>query len=228
MERCAATGKVLPIIINSGEKYGLWTVLNYVGKYKTSNNCWECVCECGRKSIIPAYRLVSGGSKACQFGGHMKGVNQKHGMKNTKLYSVWNNMKQRCYNSNASNYSLYGGRGIRVSDEWLASFENFYKDMAAKYGEGVHLDRIDVNGNYCKENCRWVTPKVNATNKRNTAFVTYKGVTKRAYEWAELIGVNPKTISRRVYLGYTPEECLFGRQYEQIKRLILAESLLNL
>lgn len=125
-------------------------------------------------------------------------------------------------------YHRYGGRGIKICDRWIESFENFYEDMKEGYNDTLQLDRIDVNGNYCKENCRWATPQEQAKNKQNTAYLTYKGVTKRAREWAEMIGANPRTVVRRVYLGYTPEECLFGKQYEQIKQLILAESLIVL
>ena len=114
-----------------------------------------------------------------------------------------------------------------VCDRWLESFENFYEDMKDGYAEGLSLERIDVNGNYCPENCMWVTMAEQCKNKRNTAYITYKGVTKRAFDWAELIGANPKSLSRRVYLGWSPEECLFGKQYEKIKKLILAENLLN-
>lgn len=227
MERCKITGKVIPIQVSPGQKFGLWTVIQYVGKHKSSNNTWMCTCECGTKSIIPAYRLVSGGSKACQFGGHMKGVNVKHGMKHSKIYRIYQNMKARCYRQKTRSYPLYGGRGISVCDEWRYSFEIFYQDMKEGYTDGLSIERIDVNGNYCKENCRWVAMEDQSKNKRNTAYITYKGVTKRAFDWAEIIGANPKSLSRRVYLGWPPEECLFGKQYEKIKKLILAEELLE-
>lgn len=124
-------------------------------------------------------------------------------------------------------YHQYGGRGILICDRWLESFENFYEDMKEGYSDDLQLDRIEVNWHYCKTNCRWTTPAEQAKNKTNTAYLTYKGVTKRAQEWAEIIGANRKTVVRRLYLGYSPEECLFGKQYEQIKRLILAESLIE-
>jgi len=137
-------------------------------------------------------------------------------------------MKRRCYSEKCSQYHKYGGRGIKVCDRWLESFENFYEDMKEGYSDILTLERNDVNGHYCKENCTWATPLQQARNKTNTAYLTYKGVTKRAQDWAKIIGANPLTVVRRVYLGYTPEECLFGKQYEQIRRLILAESELNL
>lgn len=221
-------GKYLPIQIPIGERYGLWTVLKPLGKIKKWGNCyWECQCDCGVIKAISATNLVNGKSNACKSGIHMKGRNKTHGMRYTKIYRVWRNMKIRCNNPDAQNYYLYGGRGITVCDRWMEGFENFYEDMKEGYAEGLSLERIDVNGNYCKENCRWVTMADQSKNKRNTAYITYKGVTKRAFDWAELIGANPKTLSRRVYLGWSPEECLFGKSYERIKKIILAESLLN-
>ena len=108
-----------------------------------------------------------------------------------------------------------------MCDRWM-SFINFYEDMGSGYTKGLHIDRIDVNGDYCKENCRWVTPRANAANKRNTVFITYKGQTKRAQDWAKELGLKAPTLVKRFRLGYSPAECLFGKNYEQIKRLLLA------
>lgn len=221
-------GKYLPIQIPIGERYGLWTVLQPLGKIKKwGNHYYECKCDCGTVQAISATNLVNGRSNACKSAVHMQGRNKTHGMRYTKIYACWKNMKIRCSNPDAQNYYLYGGRGITVCERWLTSFENFYEDMKEGHHDSLSLERIDVNGNYCKENCRWVTMADQCKNKRNTAYITYKGVTKRAHDWAELIGANPKSLSRRVYLGWSPEECLFGKQYEKIKKLILAENLLN-
>jgi hypothetical protein len=220
------SGQFLPKDLQ-GKKFGLLTVIEISHKDKIGYY-WKCICDCGKEATVMATRLIQGNTKSC---GHLKGnkgVARSHGMRYTKVYVIWKNMKRRCLSPKCSMYPKYGGRGIKVCERWLESFENFYEDMKTGYTEDLSLDRIDVNGDYCKENCRWVTLLEQARNKTNTAYVTYKGVTKRAHEWATLIGANPKTISRRVYLGYSPEECLFGKRYEQIKKLILAESLLGL
>lgn len=209
-----------------GKRFNMLTAISVSHKV-ASGYVWNCICDCGKETKVIATRLSRGKVKSC---GHLqgnKGVGRTHGMRYTKIYACWKNMKIRCTKPNAQNYYLYGGRGITVCESWLLRFENFYEDMKEGYADGLSLERDDVNGNYCKDNCRWVTMAEQCKNKRNTAYITYKGVTKRAIEWAELIGANPKTVVRRVYLGYSPEECLFGKQYEQIKRLIQSESLIN-
>jgi hypothetical protein len=94
---------------------------------------------------------------------------EKHGMTKTSIYRVWADMKNRCYNPNIKNYSIYGARGISVCDKWFNSFIEFYNDVGNGYSVGLQIDRVDVNGNYCKENCRWVTPSINSINKRKKA-----------------------------------------------------------
>ena len=90
----------------------------------------------------------------------------RHGKSHTKLYKVYTAMKQRCNDRNDRSYHNYGGRGISVCNEWSSSFKNFYNDMIEEYGENVDIDRVDNNGNYCKENCRWIRRSVNLSNKR--------------------------------------------------------------
>lgn len=209
-----------------GKKFGYLTPIEPTHKGK-NGYYWDCICDCGKKTNVLATRLTQGTTKSC---GHLqgnKGVGKTHGMRYTKIYACWKNIKIRCTNPDAQNYYLYGGRGITVCERWMTSFENFYEDMKEGYSDGLSIERIEVNEGYFKENCRWVTMADQAKNKRNTAYITYKGVTKRAFDWAEIIGANPKSLSRRVYLGWSPEECLFGKQYEKIKKLILAESILE-
>ena len=228
MSKYISSGTYQPLPILVGDKYHSWTVLRPLGRIKKwANHYWECRCDCGTVTHVNGSVLMNGKSKHCKNGIHTKGKHITHGMRNSRIYVTWKNMKWRCSSPKCGMYPKYGGRGIKVCDRWLEKFENFYEDMKDGYDDALQLERVDVNGDYCKENCTWATPIEQARNKTNTTYLTYKGITKRAQEWAKLVGANPRTVVRRVYLGYSPEECLFGKQYEQIKRLILAESLIE-
>ena len=122
--------------------------------------------------------------------------NLKHGLfrDNKGLFNIWETMKGRCENPNRSNYERYGGRGISVCAEWHKA-KNFIKwALENGYKKGLQLDRIDNNGNYCPDNCRWVTVKQNSRNRRNTVLLTINGETKSVAEWCEIIEVSPYTV----------------------------------
>ena len=110
-------------------------------------------------------------------------------------------MKQRCYNENGERYKDYGGRGIRVCQEWLDGFINFYNwAMANGYRDNLTLDRKDANGNYEPSNCRWVTYKEQANNRRNNIVLSYKGEKKTLGEWAEEVGMEYDTLHARIFI----------------------------
>ena len=117
--------------------------------------------------------------------------NYRHGMWGTSIYARWKHIKARCYNSNGKQYKDYGGRGIRVCDEWLENFEPFYEwAINNGYREDLTIDRIDVNGDYEPSNCRWVTAKAQQNNKRSNHFITYNNETHTLTEWAEKYNIN--------------------------------------
>lgn len=126
-----------------------------------------------------------------------------HGLKHSRLYNTWCRMKMKCYNKNDSHYPYYGGRGITVCDEWLNNVMTFH-DWAINngYRDDLSIDRIDVNGNYEPNNCRWVDQKAQVRNRRNTIQITYKGETKPLAEWCELLNLNYGTLKRRYYKGW--------------------------
>lgn len=116
------------------------------------------------------------------------------------LYYTWSNMKKRCQNESAPDYSRYGGRGIKVCSRWQ-SFKVFETDMMPTYKKGLSLDRIDNNGNYCPENCRWATAIEQANNTRRVKPITFNGLTMTLNQWARHLGIKRSTLSMRHY-GY--------------------------
>ncbi len=130
----------------------------------------------------------------------------KHGMYGTRIYRIWAAMKRRCLNPNYHEYHLYGGRGIKVCNEWLG-FVEFYKwAMNNGYKDDLSIDRINQDGNYEPNNCRWETCKRQANNRRSNLTIEYQGQTKPLKQWAEDLGLNYKMLYKRFKLGWEPED----------------------
>lgn len=136
----------------------------------------------------------------------------KHGKYYTRIYRIYNDMKKRCYNHSMINYKNYGGRGIKVCDEWRNDFMNFYNwAMNNGYTDNLTIERIDVDGNYEPNNCKWITYKEQANNRRNNVHLTYAGKTQTMKQWAEELDIKYSTIVTRHRRGYNDKECLFGK-----------------
>lgn len=131
----------------------------------------------------------------------MSAKRPRHGKSSTALCRVWYEIRKRCTNKNYKHFNHYGGRGITMCNEWWDSFQAFYDwSVSNGYKEGLTLDRIDVNGNYCPDNCRWVNRKVQANNTRSNHYITFNGETHTMSEWAEITGISYSTLRSRINL----------------------------
>ena len=132
-----------------------------------------------------------------------------HGKSHSRLYQIWNSMKQRCSNPNAISYKYYGAKGITVCDEWKTSFQAFYEwAMANGYAENLSIDRIDANDNYCPKNCRWATNEEQQNHTSYTRLYTYKGETLSVMQWAKKTGISANMLYKRLMRGWDIERAL--------------------
>lgn len=197
----------------TGMKYGRLTVIKRVPTPKHLRvTHWECRCECGSLIVTTRPNLITGHTTSCGcYAAELMAGNryrETHNESRTRLYHIWQSMKQRCYDETLENYNNYGGRGIRVCDEWM-EYTNF--SMWAKangYNENLTIDRIDVDGNYEPNNCRWVTMKEQNRNKTVTRYIELEGVKKSVGEWSELLDIPISTIINRLNRGCEPSEVL--------------------
>lgn len=193
-----------------GSVFTRWTVVEY-DCVINSHKYYKCRCVCGVESSVRKSALISGKSKSCGCLKVLAGIvnNTTHGMTLTSEYKIWRGLRSRCLDINDKSYHYYGGRGIGVCDDWVDSFDAFYKDMGNRPSKYHSIDRIDNNGDYSKDNCRWATAQVQANNKRNTNKIHYNGVVYSISELSKLTGINRNTLSKWIRnLGLTPDECI--------------------
>ena len=169
-------------------------------------------CECGNRVTVLLASLRKGQTTSC--GCRRREVSiesgknsRTHGYSGTPTFKSWDNMRQRCNNPQDDHYLNYGGRGIVVCQRWQGSFENFLTDMGQR-PVGCSIDRVDNDGNYEKENCRWATPKQQGRNRRNNVLLTYMGVTCCIGEWAHRTGITGGAIHQRIRRGWSVEDTL--------------------
>lgn len=203
----------------TGQRFGRYTVIcrskDQISKNGSRSTMWKCRCDCGNVKSVHARSLMAGQvvSCGCYKKEHNRTRNMTHGAtlngKPTRLYKIWDGMKARCYNPKKNYYPIYGGRGITMCDEWRYSFESF-RDwaLANGYNDSLTIDRIDNNGNYCPENCRWATISQQNNNKSTSHFLTFNGETKTLMQWAEATGFNFHALSSRLNRGMTTEQAL--------------------
>jgi hypothetical protein len=190
----------------SGKRFGYLTVLRFSGIGPQGSE-WVCRCVCGNEVVVSANALKRN-NKSC--GCKVGSWNVTHGMSKTRQYNIWQGMKTRCTNRLCINYDNYGGRGICLSEKW-ESFDGFWEDMGDSYKPGLTLDRIDNNGGYCKENCRWVTPREQCYNKRTNHIVEYNGETLPVTAWADRYGLDNHRLFADLANSAAPESVTLAK-----------------
>ncbi|AWC29092.1 MULTISPECIES: hypothetical protein [Bacillus cereus group] len=177
------------------------TAIECVGKSDRGAFLWKFKCDCGNEVVKEGRTVKRGDIKSCGclVVEHAKYLNYSNGFGRTKLYGVYKGILDRCNNPENKSFKDYGGRGIKVIEEWEADYLVFMEwALANGYKDGLSIDRIDVNKGYSPENCRWATRDVQANNKRNTILINYKGKTQSLKRWCKELNLNYYTIHSRI------------------------------
>lgn len=191
----------------TGQRFGKLIVSHRDGSNKHGRAIWSCNCDCGKiNHKSTSNDLLKGDTTSCGCN-HLSGnSNRKHSLCKTKGYWIFVSMKERCYNPNSQYYYLYGERGIKICEHWLESVANFYQDMGPKPGPEYSIDRIDNNGDYSPENCRWATSLEQGANKRNNVFLEFNNKRMTIAQWSRELNISKSVIRTRLKYGWTAEE----------------------
>ena len=198
-----------------GKQFGRLTVIERVEDHLYKNGrrdiVYKCRCQCGNETNVLAVHLRSGHTQSC--GCYRIETSTKtmttHGDTGDRKLVIWKNMKARCENPKRPDYPLYGGRGVTICKEWSDDYIAFRSWAEANgYDDSLTLDRIDVNGNYQPDNCRWVTQKEQCNNTRCNIFLEYDGQTHTVKQWSELLGIKYGTLISRIHRGWSAERAL--------------------
>lgn len=206
--------------LKNGEKYGRLTVIKYSHRvkheYKDSRRnfytyYYLCKCDCGNVGTFAEDRLKSGNTKSCGCICHEKLLkrNTKHNLSKTHLYRIYHGIKKRCYNKKDSSYGRYGAKGIKMCDEWLSDFINFYNWATSHgYKNTLTIERKDYRGDYTPENCIWIPAEEQARNTSRNVYHEYKGKKKLLGEWAKEYNLPFTCVRKRLVRGWTLDKAL--------------------
>ncbi len=214
------------VIDLTGRRFGRLTVEGFA--YRNKYVYWHCRCDCGNEKDVMGPALMSGDTQSCGCLGRERRIEGRRATRkyqgqydssgHSRIYRVWRAMISRCSNPKMDNYSRYGGRGIKVCDEWQ-NFQTFH-DWAVSngYSDDLSIDRIDPEGDYCPENCRWEDSEMQNNNRRDSVFVEYNGERMTIAQWSRKLGVPRMTLYKRHQRGWSDEEIIIGfRAYKHIK-----------
>lgn len=194
----------------TNHRFGRLVVLKKDHVGERGRGFWLCRCDCGNEVVKKTQSLTDGRAVSCgcrreETKEEFKTRFIKHGMRNTLTYSTWRSMNTRCKNAHIAQYNDYGGRGISICDRWKC-FENFFQDMGER-PQGTSLDRIDNNGDYCKENCRWSTREEQGNNTRKTTHIEFNGKIQSTTQWSNETGIEQSVLCKRLQ-KWTVEKAL--------------------
>ncbi len=206
------------IIDLSGLRFGRLTVLERSGSFR-NRPAWRCLCDCGQHTVVRGNSLRYGLTKSCGCLGDesrssKENKHRTHGMTDTPEYRAWRHIIYRCTKPSSKYYIHYGARGISVCSRWMFgaantdAFECFFADMGPRPSPRHSIDRIDNDGNYEPENCRWTTQDIQANNRRNTTLITINGATKPLATWAREYGIPASKLRDRMRSGWDPLSAL--------------------
>lgn len=189
-----------------GKIIGDLTVIEIAGRRGSGGVTWRCRCTCGNFVVRRGDVLRANKHSHC---GCLHGkLRSRHGMKHTRIWSIWRGMRARCSNASHPGYSRYGGRGISICERWQMSFENFFSDMGFPPTDKHTLERRNNDGNYCPENCEWATPRQQARNRVDNRKITYNGVTQCLAAWAAQAGLSSQRLQARIKESWSIERAL--------------------
>ena len=195
----------------TGKKFNKLTAICFSYNKQTKSrktSYWKFRCDCGKEIIRARGDVVKGNTKSCGCQTKLLMTESKkiHGYSHTRLYEIYKLMIRRCYNKNMKGFKNYGGRGIKVCEEWKKDFLSFRCwALDNGYKEDLTIDRIDNDGDYCPENCRWATKKEQANNKRNNKILFYKGKKQSLSKWAKELNINYNKLRSRLQYGWSVE-----------------------
>lgn len=193
----------------TGKRFNDLVVIERMENAKGGVTVWKCQCDCGNITTVRGSNLKNGSVKSCGCRIH-KSHNATHRMSKTRLYREWALIKSRCFNKNIKSYKDYGGRGIKMCNEWADSFETF-RDWAYQsgYTDELTIERVDHDGDYCPTNCTWIPFNKQQKNRRTSYAIEYNGKTQDLVSWCNELGLPYKNVHNRIYkLGWSFEKAI--------------------